>query len=57
MTAWFGFLEVVSGRTVRGLTAARSTVWTLDFAPDSRWLATSADDGFVTLWRLRAGTG
>lgn len=25
------------------------------FSPDGRWLVTSADDGVVTLWRLRLG--
>ena len=27
------------------------------FSPDGRWLVASGDDGAVTLWRLRAGTG
>jgi WD40 repeat protein len=28
----------------------------IDFSPDGRWLVASADDGIVTLWRLRVGT-
>jgi hypothetical protein len=27
------------------------------FSPDGRWLVTSADNGAVTLWRLRLGRG
>jgi WD40 repeat protein len=27
------------------------------FSPDGRWLVAAGDDGMVTLWRLRAGTG
>lgn len=29
----------------------------IDISPDGRWLVTSADDGLVTLWRLRLGRG
>jgi WD40 repeat protein len=30
-------------------------VGSIGFSPDGRWLVTSADDGLVTLWRLRLG--
>jgi WD40 repeat protein len=44
--------RVADGALVQAL-AGPEDVGSLDFSPDGRWLVTSAEDGLVTLWRLR----
>ena len=48
--------RVADGAPVLGL-KAREDIMCLGFSPDGRWLATSADDGMVALWRLREDAG
>lgn len=43
--------RVADGAPVLGLKATEDVMY-LGFSPDGRWLATSADDGVVALWRL-----
>ncbi|HEX8571253.1 MAG TPA: WD40 repeat domain-containing protein [Allosphingosinicella sp.] len=45
--------RVSDGALVQGLKGSEDVMY-VGFAPDGRWLATSADDGVVTLWRLRS---
>jgi WD40 repeat protein len=47
--------RVADGALVRTLTGPEDVMYAA-FSPDGRWLVTSADDGLVTLWRLRLGT-
>jgi WD40 repeat protein len=47
--------RVADGALVEALRMPEDVV-SVDFSPDGRLLAASADDGRVTLWRLRAGT-
>lgn len=47
--------RVADGAPVEALAAAED-VMHVGFSPDGRWLVTSADDGVVTLWKLRLGT-
>jgi WD40 repeat protein len=67
-TAWHGLTgagaggiaiylwRVADGAPVQTL-AAPEDVGNIDFSPDGRWLVTVGDDGLVTLWKLRLGTG
>lgn len=48
--------RVADGALVQAL-ATPEDVMHVAFSPDGRWLVTSADDGAVTLWALRVGTG
>ncbi len=44
--------RVADGAPVQGL-EGREDVMSVGFSPDGRWLVTAADDGLVTLWKLR----
>jgi WD40 repeat protein len=46
--------RVADGALVQVLKMPEDVMY-VAFSPDGRWLVTSADDGEVTLWRLRAG--
>jgi WD40 repeat protein len=48
--------RVADGALVEAL-AAPEDIAHLRFSPDGRWLVTSGDDGVITLWKLRVGTG
>jgi WD40 repeat protein len=48
--------RVADGALVQALKMPED-VMSIGFSPDGRWLVASGDDGAVTLWRLRAGTG
>ncbi|MEA3063969.1 MAG: domain, G-beta repeat, partial [Sphingomonadales bacterium] len=50
MSLW----RVADGAPVQ-VVAGPEDIMSIDFSPDGRWLVTSADDGIVTLWRLRLG--
>lgn len=47
--------RVADGALVQALNLPED-VMHIDFSPDGRWLVASADDGTITLWRLRVGT-
>jgi WD40 repeat protein len=47
--------RVADGALVKILKIPEDVMY-VGFSPDGRWLAASADDGRVTLWRLRPGT-
>jgi WD40 repeat protein len=49
------FWRVADGALVQALNLPED-VMHIDFSPDGRWLVASADDGIITLWRLRVGT-
>ncbi|HEX8261437.1 MAG TPA: WD40 repeat domain-containing protein, partial [Allosphingosinicella sp.] len=46
--------RTADGALVQVLTGPEDMMY-VGFSPDGRWLVTSADDGVVTLWRLRLG--
>lgn len=48
--------RVADGAPVQALAAPEDVMY-VGFSPDGRWLVTSGDDGIVTLWTLRLGTG
>lgn len=48
--------RVADGAMVQALKMPEDVMY-VGFSPDGSWLVTSGDDGTVTLWRLRAGTG
>ncbi len=47
--------RVADGALVQALKMPEDVMY-VGFSPDGRWPAASADDGIVTLWKLRAGT-
>jgi WD40 repeat protein len=48
--------RVADGALVQALKMPEDVMYA-GFSPDGRWLVASADDGRVTVWRLRAGKG
>jgi WD40 repeat protein len=48
--------RVADGALVQALRHPEDVMY-VAFSPDGRWLVTSGDDGVVTLWKLRLGTG
>ncbi|HEX9964346.1 MAG TPA: WD40 repeat domain-containing protein [Allosphingosinicella sp.] len=48
--------RVADGALVQALTGPEDVMY-VGFSPDGRWLVTSGDDGTVSVWKLRLGTG
>lgn len=47
--------RVSDGALVQALSLPED-IMSIDISPDGRWLVASADDGIITVWRLRVGT-
>ena len=47
--------DLASGRSIRRMTGARGTVWTIDVSPDGRRIAAAGEDGIVRVWNVADG--